>query len=394
MHFRRYFLVEPNLKKSYGHVMEFPFALQNFLKVHNAEVYVISNKDIDKSLLKALSGTYPFISQGCFDDLSDAGESYYEDLNMLDKQFKFNSNDLVINLTSYTNQILGVSKYLNQHSVGSPIFCLWFHQIYPPTKTFTETLSFTFRKQAHQRLANSFYSLKETNNIHLFTTLSDGLQNAYVNFSEQPVNRLPLPYSKINTSYYKRISKNLTFGFLGDGRYEKGLLLILEYIKKSKDYTNHFILENIFPRGYSDSDLKKLDSLESEINDSHTNVEFIKEPLSNQSYKNIFSRIDVILLPYHPKSYDKRVSGVFIEATMNRIPIITSSRTWMAEQIKQNKKGVVFEYNLGIDGLKQAIKNISTNINTHKKHAIVASKKYKQLHSPEKFMQSLLEFLN
>jgi len=178
---------------------------------------------------------------------------------------------------------------------------------------------------------------------------------------------------------------------LGDGRYEKGLLLILEHISKSKDYSNSYILENIFPRGYSDSDLAKLDTLESEINISHINVKFIKKPFSNQEYKNVFKQIDAFLMPYHPKSYDKRVSGIFIEATMNEKPVIASSDTWMAEQIEKYGNGATFDYRLGIKGLNNAIEKITLSINKFKENSIIASRQYNQIHSPDNFIKFLLK---
>jgi len=391
MDYKRYFLIEPNLKKPYGHVIEFPFVLQDFLKKHNTELYVICNKDIDKNLLGSLEDTHPFITQGCFDDLYDEGNTYKNDLIELNEKFKFTDKDLLINLTSYTNQILGVAKYLKQNNINQPTFCLWFHQIYPPTKAFSETLSFAFQKQAYKNLSNAFNSIKGTNNVFIFTTSSEGLHDAYEDFSKRNVGKLPLPYSKIN-KYSKPISnKKFTLGFLGDGRYEKGLLLILEHISKSKDYSNSYILENIFPRGYSDSDLAKLDTLESEINISHINVKFIKKPFSNQEYKNVFKQIDAFLMPYHPKSYDKRVSGIFIEATMNEKPVIASSDTWMAEQIEKYGNGATFDYRLGIKGLNNAIEKITLSINKFKENSIIASRQYNQIHSPDNFIKFLLK---
>ncbi len=392
MKFKRCFILEPNLKKSYGHVIEFPFTLQEHLEKVGIEAFVVCNRQIDKELLSSLKNTYPYISEGCFDDLGDKGEMYIKDLFDLNSKFQFADDDLVINLTSYTNQIYGISKFINQNTRNKTTFCLWFHQLYPPTKVFAETLLPSFKKNIAQSLSRAFKEIRNFDNIHIFTTLSDTLRDEFEKLSQMGVYQLPLPYSRRSAKNKPKKDNNKTFGFLGDGRFEKGALLVLELIAKDINPNNNYIFENIYPRGYSETDLNKLNNLKKELS-VKTNIKFIDEPLNNKEYKETLSKIDVFLMPYHPNSYDKRVSGIFIEATMADIPVVATNHTWMAKEVNQYKNGVVFDYQSGANGLKKAMQNIISGYDSFQNNAILASQKYNQIHSPENFISMLLKSL-
>lgn len=393
MKFKRCFILEPNLKKSYGHVVEFPFTLQEHLEKIGIEAFVVCNKQIDKELLSSLKNTYSFISEGCFDDLSDKGEMYSKDLSDLNSKFQFAVDDLVINLTSYTNQVYGISKFINQNTNNKPTFCLWFHQFYPPTKVFAETLSSGFRKNIAQSFSEAFKEIRNFNNLHIFTTLSDTLRDEFEKLSQMGVHQLPLPYSRRSAKNKSKKDNNITFGFLGDGRFEKGALLVLELIAKDINPNNNYIFENIYPRGYSETDLNKLNNLKKKLS-AKTNIKFIDEPLSNKEYKETLSKIDVFLMPYHPNSYDKRVSGIFIEATMSGTPVVATDHTWMAKEINQYKNGVVFDYQSGTNGLKKAMQNIISGYDIFQDKAILAGQAYNQIHSSENFINMLLKSLS
>lgn len=394
MNYKRYFLLEPNLKKAYGHVIEFPFALGTYLKKQGKEVYVICNKNIDKSLLATLDNTYPLISQGCFDDLDDDGSYFSKDFNKINLEFKLRENDLLITLTSYTNQILGIAKYLKQNPKKSSTFCLWLHQIYPPTEVFGETQSDTFTENIHNKLNQAFTQIESFNNVFIFTTPSEDFRETIEKLSNRTIKTLPLPYKNAKLTNEKSIAKPITFGFLGDGRYEKGLILILECLEKYKDTQNQYILEDIYPRGYSKSDLNKINKLENSIREKMDNVTFIKEPLSNDKYKRILKNIDVFLMPYHPDSYDKRISGIFVEATSRGIPSIVSSGTWISKEVEEFHNGVVFNYKSGFEGLNLAIAGFILNKEAIKQNATKASKRYNKIHTPKNFINTLLKSLN
>jgi len=393
MKFKRCFILEPNLKKSYGHVIEFPFTLQKHLEKIGIKTFVVCNKQIDKDLLSSLKNTYPYVSRGCFNDLGDKGKMYSKDLSDLNSKFQLADDDLVINLTSYTNQVYGISKFINQNIKNKTTFCLWFHQFYPPVKMFTETLSSGFKKNIARSLSEAFKEIKNFDNLHIFTTLSDTLRDEFEKVSQMRVCQLPLPYSRRSATNKIKKDNHKTFGFLGDGRFEKGALLVLELIAKNTNPNDNYIFENVYPRGYSETDLNKLNNLKKKVS-VKTNIKFIDEPLSNKEYKKTLSKIDVFLMPYHPNSYDKRVSGIFVEATMAGIPVVVTNHTWMAKEVNQYKNGVVFDYCSGVNGLNKVTQNVISNYDIFQNNAILASQKYNQTHSPENFISMLLKLLN
>ncbi len=181
---------------------------------------------------------------------------------------------------------------------------------------------------------------------------------------------------------------------MGDGRYEKGLLIVLNYILTYKDRDNLFILQNLFPRGYNKESLNSLKRLEAKLIKDYQNTLFVKEPLSSSQYKALIKKIDAFLLPYHPQSYDKRTSGVFVEAALNGKPMIVSDNTWMAEQVKLLDNGVTLDYCAGASELRSAILKLIGKYKYFSNNAIKVSNLYKKIHSPRNFVKSLLDFIN
>lgn len=398
--YNRIFLVEPNLKNSFGHVAEFPFSIQKLLRFYSIDAYIICNKSVDEGLLDGQTNVYPLISMTCFENLSDNGKTYEDDLGVMNTKFKLTDSDLLINLTSYTNEISGVRRFFGKKKRGLSTFAIWIHQLFPPTKEFYETTRYGFRIRTEERLKNVLN--REINaKVHIFTTPCFALQKELFRIADKKVGVLPLPYDyPQRSSAPQKDSENtpLTFGFLGDGRYEKGLLTIFRYIANYKDKTHRYIIQDIFPRGYSEEEQKKYEFLKTKISREYPNVFFVNKPLGTLEYRNLLGEIDVCLLPYHPASYDKRVSGVFVEAVINGKPIIVSSNTWMAEEIDKYDCGCVFGYsdneNLILQNFAKAIRNIDNNYSKFLKKSIRFGKIYKEIHNPENFINSLMEVIN
>lgn len=397
--FKRIFLIEPNLKKPYGHVVVFPYSLRKFLISEHIETYVICNKGIDKNLLSKLPNTYSLVTKSCFENLNDGGATFSKDLKLIDQKFYLTENDLLIILTAYTNEIKGVKNYLREiQNKTWPIFALWFHQLFPPTEDFFETTKEIFIKDTYDNLREAFSRL--LSNVFLFTTPSHKLQSEYSILSCKEVNTLPLPFDyslRLEIFQTKTPLTQLTFGFLGDGRYEKGLLIILKFIVNRADDSNRFIIQDIFPRGFPSKEVEEYKLLKDKIRINFKNVSFINKPLEENEYRKLIQKIDVILAPYHPASYDKRVSGVFIEALIHGKPVISSKGTWMEEEINRLGCGCIFDYAdkevSFLQNFRKVIEFFNENYDTFRKNALKTSKIYIKIHSPKNFMESLVKVI-
>lgn len=398
--YKRIFLLEPNLKNSFGHVAEFPFSIQKLLRSYSIDAYIICNKNIDKRLLDGQADVCPLISMSCFENLSDKGKTYENDLERMNIKFRFTDSDLLINLTSYTNEISGIRSYFGRKKRGLPTFAIWIHQLFPPTKSFYETTKYEFQIQTEGRLKEVLNGEIDAK-IHIFTTPCSALQKELLRIADKKVGILPLPYDyqqHLDFSHKNLENIPFTLGFLGDGRYEKGLLLIFKYITNYKDKTHRYLIQDIFPRGYSEEEQEKYEFLKPKISKEYPNVFFVNKPLNTPEYRELLKEINVCLLPYHPASYNKRVSGVFVEAVMNGKPTLVSSNTWMAKEIDSYNCGCIFNYvdneSILLQNFTKAIENLGHNYIKFVNKSIRASKIYKEIHNPENFINSLMEVIS
>lgn len=393
---KRIFLLEPNLRKPFGHSAEFPFNLQTYLLSKGIDCVVIGNQGMDQRLRSSSRHTYPTLTQTNFENLDDGGMIFSQDLNAIDEKFHLSKTDLLIILTSYTNEIMGAGSYLKHHNKeqNSPTIAIWIHQLFPLTKEFAETLQPEFQKKIHKKLKKALEEIVDHKTIYLFTPPSGRLQNIYSQLAKKSVGILPLPYVYDEKCKLDLKTPNmpLTFGFLGDGRYEKGMIIILQYIAWCKDQTNRYVLQDIFPRGYTEKQMNEYHKLKSEIG-MYPNVSFINEPMSSSEYKRHFSRIDACLLPYHPGSYDKRISGIWIEVLINGKPVVTSEGTWMAKEMQKYQCGTVFTFDPDVTNrllnFQLAISTLKGRYLSYQQNAVKAGEKYHKIHNPHKFIETL-----
>lgn len=164
-----------------------------------------------------------------------------------------------------------------------------------------------------------------------------------------PVNRQPVP--------------NL-FGFIGNLRKEQGLELIIEVLKKNKNY--YF---EVVGKGEYGEILKKM----AKENNVDNQISFLGY-LEYQKIIDISSRWEAALAAYDPssKNYtyyaDPGKIKLYIEL---EVPIIMTDITYLAEEIKDSRSGEIVNYNT--DGIVSGIDKIQNDYNVY----IVGIKKMK-----------------
>lgn len=382
--FNRIVVIEPNLI-SYGHVVEVPLLIQRFLLKEKINFEIIGNKLMEKQVQKLFSKKHLYISNTCFSNLSDNGNQFYTDLKQLSKKLHLNNGDLVIVSTSYINEALGVQKFVQENSSKCPIFALWFHQLYPPEKNFLLTTKIGYRRE----VASRFKKLCSINKkVHFFTTPSEKLRQTYQKWTNCKFGKLPIPCDMEDDNNAPPRHQNPTVGFLGDGRYEKGLLFVLGLILHRKDNL-HYIIQNLNPRGYPTHDQKKLIKYIQQVS-LKRNVEFYNEPLLPRDFSNLLNLVDIVLLPYHPQSYDARVSAILIQGIMKKKIVIATRETWLEKQVAALKIGETFKYS---NNFEKNLKNISRELNKALQNTDYeteeASRKYRGYYTSRNFFREL-----
>jgi glycosyltransferase involved in cell wall biosynthesis len=395
----RIFVLEPNLIKPSGHPIECSTSILRFCQSEKREVQIVGNVKLDHKAQQT-TGAIAGLSFSCFQELASGGEYFYRDLQQLSKELVFCDSDLVIVMTSYVNEIRGAAKFMaisNDRAV--PFFSFYFHQLFPPTEQFSESTEFPFQNHWQSELSDAFGSLPAMGRFHLWTTPSEALRQAYSQAAGQRVRILPYPSLSpaisTKTHHLDRQRGRLVFGFLGDGRYEKGLLQTLLAIAERRDFQNSYVIQTIDVRGYSSDEYSLLNELMEKLS-NFKNVTFIDYPLNVEEFECLVQSLDVMLLPYHPGSYDRRISSVFIHSIKNGTPAVVSSETWLGDEVGRNGVGVTFEYDptdrdRTTRALVDAMLEIEYALETFRKTAEQQSSFYTNEYSAKSFMHTLLE---
>ena len=219
-----------------------------------------------------------------------------------------------------------------------------------------------------------FRYLQNCKNVNLYT--DSELLTAY--YKEKIINRkiitLPIPVTSSKIKFNKLTKEYFTIGFLGPPRIDKGFLLLPDLVQNLIKNNNNvkirlyiqiaddmsFELENA---------CKKIYDLSNNPENKMLKIEFLKGPLSEESYQTYFTSIDVILILYNDERYKYSTSGIFAESLNLIIPSLCWKETWPSYIINdaKNEKLIIGECIDNIDNAYKTIKSMKSNIVKYKK---------------------------
>lgn len=393
---KRIFWVEPNLIYNSGHVIESVTAVKAYLEgCQGTELVIVTNKRVVPEVRRLLEGIYPIVEHGCFEELEDGGKSFYRDMEKINRLFNFKGDDLIVIPTSYSNQFLGISQFLSHHPTIKNKVVLQIHQFLPPAPIFEETLKEAYTNKYKLLLSDALGSLcSYSGQVFVGSTESGGLNQCLNTLSGLKIEKLPLPinfHQKLLSSQKKNAK---TVAFLGDGRCEKGLLLFLEVIKQWPVGYANLIVQDLNFRGYTLTETARYLRLKTEITKKFP-TSFIEGTIKPYDFQVYIATSDIVVFPYHPQNYDKRVSEIYIMSVMYHKACLVSSGTWMAEQAVRYGTGEVFSYNLSNEN--ETIRNLGQSLSllVSKNCQVTKEMKnqartYRRFNSPDNFVKILL----
>ncbi|MBI2326004.1 glycosyltransferase [Candidatus Collierbacteria bacterium] len=353
--------VEPNLKTVSGHVFEATKALAGYFadSQKQAKVDFVCHIDADKNVFGYLPSVKPMYRLSCFEQ----GEVkiVIEDLEAMVDKFQLGRADVVVFTTAHLRDIEAanaVSKINN-----SPRFILQLHQYYPPLVN----ADMIFNEEAGKKLGEKYKEvLGNLNNekVKIVITPVHLLAEKIFDVSGYRPSMFSVPFAP-STNFKRdgKFKKEMTLGFLGDGRKEKGLLEFLRFTEeasKSNDFNDfRFVVQIQNPRGYSADELNEIRNLKVTLL-ARKSVEVNSGPLDSEEYYKKLRSCDVVFVLHYSKHYSIRLSGIAVECGMIGMPVIAYDGTSIGEWIKEGK---LYGELIKEDGLRGALFRLKERVN-------------------------------
>ncbi len=188
------------------------------------------------------------------------------------------------------------------------------------------------------RIAFHFLNRIAGNRVHYLSD-SSILAKEYGNMADRDVAVAPIPHIPEEKYGIKRSSPydKACFVYLGIARAEKGFFLLGEAIRVLERFGKVacYRIQTMDPT--ESPSVSEAKGLLSGLN----GVELLPGNLQTDSYYDVLSSADCVLIPYDPCDYLGRTSGIFAEAVAFGKPVITTDRTWMADHVRKLGCGVV-----------------------------------------------------
>ena len=170
--------------------------------------------------------------------------------------------------------------------------------------------------------------------------------------------------------------------FLGEARVEKGfhyLPAVVEHLRP------HFPdIEYVF-QSYGDT---RDPVIQRAIRDlGRLGVMLVSDPLTTEEYYALLASADVLLLPYDPKLYLFRSSGVLAEALAAACPCVVPGDTWMAGQITRSKTGTVGS---GPRMFAEAARLLLSDLDSYRARAIAYSDQWRAENTADALVRILV----
>lgn len=397
----RVFVIDPNLTSTFGHPIQYCLSISNYCRADNKECIIIANKNIDIQTARLFDNEiFAGISLTSFQNLEQNDYSHFVDLLAIHKKYHICSNDLIIFTSAYTRELNSVSLYLRFLAPSSrPLITLNFHQPFPPAISWREACSYSFQEKWKNLLKASFAQIQGLQSyVSLWTAPCETLKYYYSSVSNVPFKTLPIIFLRalpqavdIERTYHK-----IKISFLGDGRFEKGLMLLLDAIYASNIANNaQYFIHNINPRGYTDTEMQALDQLLAVL---RTLPEFtiIERNLLPEEIDILIQQTDICVLPYHPLFYFNRASALFVQAVVNAKPVIVPGGTWMAEEVAKGlASGHIFNYDMvnnaiTKNNLQQAIRHVIKNYEKYSVKACTVAESYAEKHNTFAYIDAIM----
>lgn len=226
----------------------------------------------------------------------------------------------------------------------------------------------------------------------IFVTDSEKLCPAFEHALEEKVHYLPhiISYKIPVNTRTRSGAKALNVFVPGNARREKGFLDVMEASRAiaSTEQSSkfRFVVQCHSP------DIPCSRFLNSRETDDGS-VEWIDRPLGVGEYLQKLAEADIVLLPYHLDCYAMRTSGIFAEARVAGVPVVTTRGSWAGDRVAREGGGWLAPER-DAQGLASALIGAADNFEKVKGDALAIAGTSREEFDRDHFMQRLLALIN
>jgi glycosyltransferase involved in cell wall biosynthesis len=409
-------IVDSGLRNKGGHNFSYTESVKAALQRRGFRVIVLANKNLNADIAR-LNGYHPIFSCGAYD--YPPGNGFMRDLAYTYAQSIIYRDELQRSLaqavpdgcrlifchTVNDFELIGWSRYLSKDRLPGRLVI-----VQRQTPGFHSCKRWKLLAHPYWRIRPHYLNAIRNRMGERFVLATDSklLTDDLAHIYRHHIVTLPVPVgedialqdrcdrqpSSCATVRYGVVRDGrVCIGYMGDAREAKGFFLLPELIRRLSPHTRErarFIVqcpnaasgrESQPPRGVTD-----LMGLAEESSDS---VTLIPERLSERDYGCLFSRLDVVLLPYVDIHFGEGTSGIFTEALALAKPVVVPRGTWMAHELKRSGGGVEFQPG-DIDDLTAKTRQVLEGYPEYALKAEQFSSEWSRFHSPRNLVEILL----
>ncbi|MCI0601053.1 MAG: glycosyltransferase [Beijerinckiaceae bacterium] len=311
-------------------------------------------------------------------------ENFERDLRSLPVEVWYPDNLICIVAISQ-NQLLGLVRFLRAMPRGRlpRVAC---QLMFPPSFVPWGAVS-SFGEQFYRE---AFELVAPLVDLSLFFTVeNEAMRAAYQKDFGLPTRILPVPFGAPLPQ--GTAADRVRLGFFGDSKCDKGFHLLPKAIVLCQQ--GRLDAEFVIQIQHSSWEQRTIEA-ERALR-CLKGVRFLDGILSAEDYTRWTSQMDVMLLPYDPIAFGPaRGSGIFTEALAAGRPVVATLGTFAGDTIgSHNAEGEVFAPHTS-EALAAAISRLLPRLPACKARAADRAKKFALSHSPDAYVDVLLELAN
>lgn len=227
--------------------------------------------------------------------------------------------------------------------------------------------------------------LLEKNKEVRFVTDSEVIAKQYTAKYKQSMTVLPIPHVFGMGEITTGVNKPYRLFLPGPARIEKGVETITAALEHLQQQHPDILSQiEVVMQFFGEKEKEQLQALQARMRKLNCKLDFLGK-LSSEEYKAQFLKAQIILIPYlNSRGYQARTSGVLAEAIAAAKPFITTSDSWMDDQVKTYGTGLSIRDSSASD-LAHAILAMIGDYERHQAMALQAKDAWLAFHSKENF---------